>query len=187
MKKYLYYALKIIIFIVSFFYIEYYLDTKKYDCINNCIFDPATKTVMFFLLFSFILFFFEKFRNKSIYILKIFIPAIFIIYSSKYYLEEIKYTEGISIQKYYIDLNYKLNFLDLNQTQKVSLSNINKNLDENKVTFENFNKDVDSYRLALGKATLILTIGMFVIIILDILSILFNRNEKENATGKIEL
>lgn len=185
MKKYLYYTLKIIIFIISFAFIEYYLSTKEYDCVNNCIFDSATKIMMLFLLFSFILFFFEKFRNRSIYILKIFIPAMFIIYSSKYYLEEIKYTEGISIQKYYIDLNYKLNSLDLNQTKKISLSNINENLDDNKATFEKFNKDVDSYRLALGRATLVLIIGIFTIIILDILSILFNKNEEDNTTEEM--
>lgn len=184
MKKYSYYALKFIIFIISFSFIEYYLDTKEYDCIKNCIFDPATKLIMFFLLFSFILFFFEKFRTKSLNFLKIFIPAIFVLYSSKYYLEEIKYTEGISIQKYYIDLNYKLNSLDVNQTQRVSLSNINENLKDNKETFEKFNKDIDSYRLALGRATIVLTIGMFTILILDILVILFKRNEEECNSKK---
>jgi len=177
--------LKTILFIFSFYLAFHFVGNKEYNCENNCSLTDAGGMLALFLLLCLGLFFYEKARSKILDLLKVYIPAFFVLYSSVYYIDSIQYEQEISISKNFID--FQIKYIELqgkNISNNEAFIDLHNNIDKVKIPFDKYvNVTLPKYKDTIGRAMMGLTIGIFTILILDILASLFIRNEeKSNKT-----
>ena len=176
----IYLPIKLLLFLLNFYLIFHFIGNKEYNCIDNCSLSDAGGILALFLLLCSMLFYYEKARTKVLNILKIYIPAFFLLYSSVFYIDSIQYEQEIIAYKNFVE--FKIKYLELE----------NKNISTNKLTsiadlsfqkinipFDKYvNKTLPQYKDTIGRAMMGLTIGVFTFLILEILSFIFTAKHK---------
>jgi len=177
--------IKAIIFIFGLYVLFSYIG-KEYDCLTDCALKDAGAFSGLFILIVFVTLFFEKVRNHSVEILKIYIPAMFILYSATFYMDNIQHEENLKVQKEYIKLKLKYASLDIKNIDKDSLNKvISEGLIKYNEAFESYvNKTINNYKTIIGKSMIGLTIGLLIIMMLDILKIWFKEKKMKEYSEK---
>lgn len=175
-----YYILKTLLFVFSFYMTLHFVGNQEYDYKNNCSLTDAGGMLALFLIFCFSLLFYEKMRNKIIDLLKIYISAFFILYSAVYYMDSIQHEQEILGQKNFIEIQIKyIELLDKNISNQYLLNKLTSNLNNMNKPFDKYvNKTLFQYKDIVGRSMMGLTIGMFTIIMLEVLAYIFRRQEK---------
>lgn len=181
MKNKTYLIVKTALFLLSFYLVFKFVGSKEYDCQIKCSLSDAGRMLAIFLMLSLAMMFYEKARAKILELLKLFIPAFFILYSSVYYIDSIQHEQEISSKKDFIDLQIKyIELLDKNVTHKEVFADLTENLNTFNVPFDKYvNKTLYQYKDTIGRAMMGLTIGMFVILILEVLACVFNKRKDD--------
>lgn len=96
-----------------------YLDEKYSDCSKNCILPASGSFIAAYILFSFGLFFWNSFRQKSMDMLKIYIPAVFLLFSGIHYLDFRERDLDLNAKKDFITYHFQtLDLQDKNVSNK---------------------------------------------------------------------
>ncbi len=183
-----YFILKTLLFIFSIYMIFHFVGNQEYNCKDNCSLTDAGAMLALFLIFCFALLFYEKIRQKIINLLKIYISAFFILYSAVYYMDSIQHEQEILGQKNFIEIQMKyLELLDKNISNQDALNKLANNLNNINKPFDKYvNKTLFQYKDIVGRAMMGLTIGMFTIIMLEVLAYIFRREEEmSNKTFRL--
>lgn len=173
---------KIALFIVGLTLILIFLFTTSYDCNKKCIYEDAGAFVAFFTLLSFILLFVEKFKNIIFELWKIYVPAIFILFSSIYYIDTTQHQENLKVKKEYINLKMQYASLDIKNVDKKEFEKIiGGHIEEYNKAFEDYvNKLLNGYKVIAGKAMIGLNIGFIVIVFLNLIGMYRLKEEINN-------
>lgn len=166
-------ALKLAIFIISTYLIIKYVGNTEYDCDKKCILTDAGKFFGGFTTFAFIFLFCEKTRHKTLDILKIYIPAIFLLFSGIYYIETTQHEQNINMQKEYIAFKLQYVSTEIKNIPKKEFDDvIGQHLKEYNSAFEKYNNKVlNDYKTIVGRAMIGLTIGLAAVLIIELLKI----------------
>lgn len=168
MKK----ILKIVLFMIGLILIFSFLG-NKYDCNENCIFKDTGFFVSFFTLLSFILLFIDKLKNIIFELWKMYIPAMFALFSAIYYIDTIQYQENLKSKQDYINFKMQYASLDIKNIDKEEFDQIiGGHIEEYNKAFEDYtNILLNGYKIIVGKAMIGLNIGFLCVIFLNIISI----------------
>ncbi len=173
-------ALKLAVFIISTYLIIKYVGNTEYDCDKKCILTDAGKFFGGFTAIAFILLFCEKTRHKTLDILKVYIPAIFLLFSGIYYIETTQHEQNISMQKEYI--TFKLQYASTetkNISQKEFDDVMGQHLQEYNSAFEEYNRILNKYKTTIGRAMIGLTIGIAAVLIIELLKIQYREENSK--------
>lgn len=178
MKK----ILKISLLIVGIILISSFLGNEDYDCNKKCIFKDAGGFVVISILLSFSLLFIEKFKNMIFELWKIYIPAMFALFSAIYYIDTTQYQENLKAKQEYINLKMQYASLEIKNVDKQEFDEIiGGHIEEYNKAFEGYaNKLLNGYKVIVGKAMIGFNIGFMAIVFLNIIS-LYKKDEEPTS------
>lgn len=112
---------------------------NKYNCNENCIFRDTGVFVSFFTLLSFVLLFVDKLRNMIFELWKIYVLAMFTLFSAIYYIDTTQYQENLKAKQDYINFKMQYSSLDI---KNVSIEEFNQIIGEH---ISEYNKAFEDY------------------------------------------
>jgi hypothetical protein len=163
---------KTILFIVGIILISLFLG-GDYDCNKKCIFYDVGGFVAVFTLMSFVSIFIDKLKDVIFDLWKIYIPAMFVLFSSIYYIDTTQHQENLKARQEYISMKMQYVTLEIKNIEKNDFDKvIGGHIEEYNKAFEDYaNILLNGYKVIVGKAMIGLNIGFMAIVFLNIISI----------------
>ncbi|XOB63573.1 hypothetical protein ACMC56_07100 [Campylobacterota bacterium DY0563] len=174
---------KVIIYVVGLLLIFKFIGADDYDCNKKCILTDVGGFIAIFIIVSYTLLFYKNMKEKVFLLWKIYIPAMFILYSSIYYIDTIQYEQNIKIKKEYLDFKIKFASIDIKNGTIEELNKVFKNdLKQYNDAFDTYvNELLNGYKTIIGKSMIGLHIGILSMLLLFFLDVSL---KKENDRKK---
>lgn len=178
-----------LIFLPSLMLVIKFLDEKKYNCSDpkHCILFTSGEFMGALIIFAFILLFFDALRKKVFELLKIYIAATFILFSGAFYLDFQERTFDLNAKKDFI--GYQFQLYDLKEKLQENKSDfieatqaINAGLQTYHDSFTTYEKMSTEYKLLIGQTIICLTIGIFALLLLEVLQYFRERKKLFSIT-----
>lgn len=175
------FTFKTLIYLIGIYLIFTFIGTDKYNtCEDSCIFKDVGIFLAIFILISYSLLFYENMRKKVFLLWKVYIPAMFVLYTAIYYIDITQYEENLKNKEKYIDFRLKYASTDFKNIKKDEANKVLTNdLKDYNEAFEKYvNEILNGYKVIIGKAMIGLHIGILSMMLLLLINIYFKRETK---------
>lgn len=163
-----------------------FVNSEQYNCSDSehCILFLSGKFLGAYIIVSFLLFFYDSVRKKVFEWLKIYVAAIFVLYSGIYYLDFQERTIDLNAKKDFIDYQFKIHELQEKKTNSNTIEVLKNNLEYYHESFHAYEQLLSEYKVIIGQTIILLTIGLFAFITLELLQFFRQKNDDQVVNKK---